>query len=107
MNVKTSFFVSLFVLCTGVAHAQYQQINDISYKQSTDAYAKERCKLDVYYPTDKQNAPVVVWFHGGGIEGGSKHIDPQLRNSGLVVVAANYRLLPKAHIDDILDDFDI
>ena len=104
MNVKTSFFVSLFVLCTGVAHAQYQQINDISYKQSTDAYAKERCKLDVYYPTDKQNAPVVVWFHGGGIEGGSKHIDPQLRNSGLVVVAANYRLLPKAHIDDILDD---
>ena len=53
MNVKTSFFVSLFVLCTGVAHAQYHQINDISYKQSTDAYAKERCKLDVYYPTDK------------------------------------------------------
>ena len=39
-----------------------------------------------------------------GIEGGNKHIDPQLKNSGLVVVAANYRLLPKAKIDDILDD---
>ena len=24
---------------------------------------QERCKLDVYYPTDIQDAPVVVWFH--------------------------------------------
>ena len=55
-------------------------------------------------PRMPQDAPVVVWFHGGGIEGGEKHIDSQLKNSGLVVVAANYRLLPKAPIDDILDD---
>jgi acetyl esterase/lipase len=85
-------------------HQQYQQVNDIPYTESTDAYAQERCKLDVYYPEGQKDAPVVVWFHGGGIEGGNKHIDQELRNSGLVVVAANYRLLPKAHIDDILDD---
>jgi len=83
---------------------QYQQVNDIPYSESADAYAQERCKLDVYYPTNQKDAPVVVWFHGGGIEGGNKHIDEQLKNSGLVVVAANYRLLPKAPIDDILDD---
>ena len=83
---------------------QYLQVNDIPYTESADAYARERCKLDVYYPTDQKDAPVVVWFHGGGIEGGNKHIDEQLKNSGLVVVAANYRLLPKAKIDDILDD---
>lgn len=41
---------------------------------------------------------------GGGIEGGNKHIDDELKNSGLVVVAANYRLLPKASIDECLDD---
>ena len=92
------------LLSTSIARSQYQQVNDIPYTESSDAYAQERCKLDVYYSTDLQDAPVVVWFHGGGIEGGNKHIDPQLKNSGLVVVAANYRLLPKAKIDDILDD---
>ena len=94
----------LLLLCTGKAWAQYKQVNDILYTESGDPYAQQRCKLDVYYPTDRQDAPVVVWFHGGGIEGGNKHIDPQLKNSGLVVVAANYRLLPKAPIDSILDD---
>ena len=105
MNNRSIFLVLVLLFCTMVARAQqYQQVNDIPYTESTDAYAQERCKLDVYYPTDLKDAPVVVWFHGGGIEGGNKHIDPQLKNSGLVVVAANYRLLPQAHIDDILDD---
>ena len=83
---------------------EYQRVNDLSYATSADAYAQERCKLDVYYPVDAKDAPVVVWFHGGGIEGGNKHIDPELQNCGLVVIAANYRLLPKATIDQCLDD---
>ena len=101
---KTIWAVLTLLLSATMARAQYQLVNDISYTQSSDAYAQERCKLDVYYPTELKDAPVVVWFHGGGIEGGNKHIDQQLRNSGLVVVAANYRLLPKAPIDSILDD---
>jgi len=102
---KTTLLVFVLLLCSTVARAQqYQQVSDIPYTASADAYARERCKLDVYYSADLQEAPVVVWLHGGGIEGGNKHIDAQLKNSGLVVVAANYRLLPKAHIDDILDD---
>ena len=92
------------LLCTTIARAQYNQVNDIPYREAAQGYAQERCKLDVYYPTNAEDAPVVVWFHGGGIEGGEKDIDPQLKNCGLVVVAANYRLLPKAPIDDILDD---
>lgn len=104
MNKKSLILVLFVLFFTSVVKAQYQQVNDIPYTESSDAYAQERCKLDVYYSTDLKDAPVVVWFHGGGIEGGNKHIDPQLKNSGLVVVAANYRLLPKAHIDDILDD---
>jgi len=94
----------LFPIISQAQQQQYQQVNDIPYTTSADAYAQERCKLDVYYPTNQKDAPVVVWFHGGGIEAGNKHIDEQLKNSGLVVVAANYRLLPKAPIDDILDD---
>ena len=104
MTYKSYFLILALLLCTTIARAQYDQENDIPYRDAAEGYAQERCKLDVYYPTDETDAPVVVWFHGGGIEGGEKHIDPQLKNSGLVVVAANYRLLPKAPIDDILDD---
>ena len=104
MTYKSYFLILALLLCTTIARAQYNQVNDIPYREAAEGYAQERCKLDVYYPTNETDAPVVVWFHGGGIEGGEKHIDPQLKNSGLVVVAANYRLLPKAPIDDILDD---
>ena len=104
MTNKSFFFTIALLFCTTIARAQYNQVNDIPYREAAEGYAQERCKLDVYYPTNAEDVPVVVWFHGGGIEGGEKHIDPQLKNCGLVVVAANYRLLPKAPIDDILDD---
>ena len=104
MSNKSYFLILTLLFCTTILRAQYNQVNDIPYREVAEGYAKERCKLDVYYPTNEKDAPVVVWFHGGGIEGGEKHIDPQLRNNSLVVVAANYRLLPKAKIDDILDD---
>ena len=104
MTYKSYFLILALLLCTTIARAQYNQENDIPYRDAAEGYAQERCKLDVYYPTTAQDAPVVVWFHGGGLEGGEKHIDPQLKNRALVVVAANYRLLPKAPIDDILDD---
>ena len=91
MTNKSFFFTIALLLCTIIARAQYNQVNDIPYREAAEGYAQERCKLDVYYPTNAQDA-------------GEKHIDPQLKNSGLVVVAANYRLLPKAKIDDILDD---
>lgn len=98
--------ITLSVLFMGIvsSFAQYKRVNDIAYSQEDNAYAKERCKLDVYYPTDKKDVPVVVWFHGGGIEAGEKYIDNELLDAGYTVVAANYRLLPKASIDEVLDD---
>lgn len=93
----------LMMMAEGV-YAQYARVNDIAYSSSKDPYAISRCKLDVYYPTEVKDAPVVVWFHGGGLEGGSKHIDAELQNAGLVVISVNYRLLPKAKIDDCIDD---
>lgn len=105
MNTRKLMSIIALFVCTAAARAQYNTVNDIPYRaQDADKYAQERCKLDVYYPTDQKDVPVVVWFHGGGIEAGNKHIDPELRNAGCAVVAVNYRLLPKAHIDDILDD---
>jgi len=92
------------MLCT-VARAQdYRQDNDISYTHKTDAYSLERLKLDIYHPVGMADCPVVIWFHGGGLEGGNKEIPAQLKDKGLVVVGANYRLLPRVTVKETLDD---
>jgi len=96
--------VVCLLLASAFANAQYACENDISYTHSSDSYAQERCKLDVYYPTTQRDVPVVVWFHSGGLIKGNKHIDDELKKSGMVVIAANYRLLTNATIDDCLDD---
>ena len=77
---------------------------NISYTPSTDEYAQQRDKLDVYYSPELKDRPVVVWFHGGGLTSGEKFIPEELKNDSLVVVAVNYRLLPQARIDDSIDD---
>ena len=92
------------LLCAAAARSQnWKTATDIGYSQ-TDEYAQQRCKLDVYYAEGEKDLPVVVWFHGGGLTGGNKSIPVQLKNSGIVVVAVNYRLLPKATIDQCVDD---
>lgn len=103
--MKKLFFQLITLFMSSVcALAQYSRVNDILYSQNPDIYTQERCKLDVYYPTQQKDVPVVVWFHGGGIEGGNKYIDQELLESGYTIIAANYRLLPKATIDEVLDD---
>ena len=45
---------TLFTLNSVSAQTNYKEINDISYvsPDDTSSYRQERCKLDVYYPTD-------------------------------------------------------
>lgn len=103
--MKKLIILLIFSLSILSVSAQYKRLNDIAYTpKSSNAYSKERCKLDVYYPTEKKDVPVVVYFHGGGIEGGNKYIDQELLEAGYTVISANYRLLPKATIDEVLDD---
>ena len=98
--------VCMTMLLVGLlANAQeYKTVSDISYTTKTDVYAQERLKLDVYYPEGVKDCPVVLWFHGGGIEAGQKEIPEKLKGKGYVVIGANYRLLPKVTIDKTLDD---
>lgn len=53
-------------------------------------------------------APVIVYFHGGGLEGGGRADNAGLFRSlvdaGIGVVSADYRLLPSARFLDFLDD---
>ena len=91
-------FILLLIGLTLQAQETYKTVKDISYIPAgeTDGYRKERCKLDVYYPVGKKGFPTIVWFHGGGLEGGGKHVTEMFMNQGFAVVAVNYRLSPKA-----------
>jgi acetyl esterase/lipase len=86
----------------------YKISKDISYLDTTvqkyDDYAKQRCKLDVYYPGNKRKVATVVWFHGGGLTGGEKFVPDQLKEQGFVIVAVNYRLSPKVKSPVYIED---
>ena len=107
-TMKKNCFLLLFLLCACLVQAQdtYRTDKDVPYisGSETDAYRLERCKLDLYYPENAKDFPTVVWFHGGGLSGGSKFIPEELKNCGLAVIAVNYRLLPKATLSDCIDD---
>src|ERR1700757_3128210 len=64
-------------------------------------------RLDVYAPQGS-NAPVVVFFFGGRWSSGDKQdykfVGQALAARGIIAVIPNYRLYPRAHYQEILDD---
>jgi acetyl esterase/lipase len=70
----------------------------------SDAYLQERCRLDIHLPTSGSAWPTVVWFHGGGLTGGSRSGPEQLVAQGIAVVAAGYRLSPRVTCPTYLTD---
>ena len=63
--------------------------------------------LDIHLP-DCEEFPVFIYFHGGGIEEGSKglpdHIKEYFTNNGICLVSANYRMYPTARFPDYIVD---
>ncbi len=77
-------------------------IKNIAYN-NTDS---ERQKLDLYLP-ECDEFPTFIYFHGGGLEGGSKDnlcFMSKLSENGIAVVCANYRLYPKAKFPEFIED---
>lgn len=89
-----------------VAHRDVDYISGAEYADSKD-------RLDVFMPEGATNAPVVVYFHGGALQNGSKAVGEglarQLTARGIGVVSANYRLSPAvmhpAHMQDATSAF--
>ena len=103
--------VSLFCSHTNgqdnqVKSTTYQTRTDIAYRQGNDTtdYMRKRCRLDVYYPVAKQDYATVVWFHGGGLKAGKKSVPEELQESGIAVVAVNYRLHPTVKAPSYIED---
>lgn len=106
---KLIFF--LFVMLNsmvGFSQMTYKEIRDIAYYpenlKSQTAYQKKQCVLNVYYPEGKENVPVIIWFHGGGLTGGSKEIPQTLKDKGYCIVGVGYRLSPKVKAEVCIED---
>ncbi len=109
MKVKLLFlFFSACCLALAAQETNYTTKNDIPYYSreisEKDAYIRERCVLDIYYPENKKDYPTVVWFHGGGLTGGQKEIPEALKGKGIGIIGVNYRLSPKANVQQCIED---
>ena len=84
---------------------EYTEIPDIPYKQPQDRIRL----LDMYLPKTDESFPVFIYFHGGGLEGGSRggsleNLFRSLVGSGIGAVSADYRLYPNARFPDFIND---
>ncbi|OKL56081.1 hypothetical protein UA08_08766 [Talaromyces atroroseus] len=65
--------------------------------------------MDIYLPEKATNAPVLLWFHGGGLLQGRRDlIAPHMRRGvqtyGFVCVSADYRLTPQVSVGEVFED---
>jgi|TARA_B110000495_G_scaffold188222_1_gene188273 acetyl esterase/lipase len=96
-NYTGSVFALLVALVLGglaelgaaVKVLSYKTEKDLPYRTvkegEADGYVKNRCRLDLYYPSDKKGFATIVWFHGGGLRKGNKTVPNQLKKQGLAV----------------------
>ncbi len=108
MNVSTKLFtlpalLGLAIVLADVTvasadntsrHDGYDRINNVEYAKVDD----HRLLLDLYLPHDVQEAPLVMWVHGGAWRRGSKDRMPLLFlvRQGFAVASIDYRLSPMA-----------
>lgn len=107
-NICLLFFVSITFFAKAQNSSNYEVVKNIPYypesMRSSDNYIKEKCVLDIYKPIGKTNAPVIVWFHGGGLTGGTKSIPKELLDYGYLIVSVEYRLSPKVKAPAYIED---
>ena len=109
MNLKTIVALIIFFGHINFAQdVQYLTESNLPYYDNSiiqsDNYIKERCVLDIYYPTNIKNFATIVWFHGGGLTGGEKEIPEALKEKGFAVVGVNYRLSPNVNAPKYIED---
>ena len=93
-------------LCAVSSFAKdYRYERDIPYRPASDTLSTNKmCRLDIAYLEDNTNAPVIVWFHGGGLTGGHRELPQALRVEPFVLIGVEYRLSPEASTDETIDD---
>lgn len=114
MRVVYSIWISMVVICctpdpaNGSPEEHTLRITtDILYRNDdgtlTDS-VKARCRLDIASPAGASELPVVVWFHGGGLTGGTRSFPSELHRKDVVVVTVEYRLYPDVKAPAYIED---
>ena len=108
---KTAILFVLSVLSIAAFSQQedylLKELNIPYYSSSvnqSDSYIREKCLLDVYYPGNVKNFPVIVWFHGGGLKSGDKALPAGLMQKEIGIVSVGYRLFPTVKCPKYLED---
>ncbi|KAK5464593.1 hypothetical protein LTS15_001155 [Exophiala xenobiotica] len=65
--------------------------------------------LDLYLPKNAHKAPILLWFHGGGLLLGRRDLlAPHMRNGvhthGYACISADYRLCPQVSVEEVFED---
>jgi len=101
---KILFVIAALLLSVAASAREYEYDKEIAYRLPADAYMEKMCRLDVAYEKGGEDRPVIVWFHGGGLTGGWRHIPEALLKDGAVVVGVGYRFATEVEVSQILDD---
>ena len=102
--MKRVLLLAVALMMSVAMYAQeYKFSREINYR-TDDEYATKMCRVDIAAPEGAKDAPVIVWFHGGGLTGGKKQIPQAILKDGCVVVGVGYRFSPNVKVTQIVDD---
>ncbi|OPJ65232.1 alpha/beta hydrolase [Clostridium oryzae] len=77
-------------------------IKDVSYS------IYKECLLDFYIPKTEHKCPVLIYFHGGGLDSGERQDEIILKtlasNYGIAIATADYRMYPAAKFPNFIED---
>ena len=85
---------------------QVEILRDIPYGSG----AISRQVLDLYLPNERENAPILVFFHGGGFiypeetKAVYAKFAQQLAEAGVACVCPEYRIYPDCRFPDFIED---
>jgi acetyl esterase/lipase len=103
----------LVLACRAAESAEPQSLDyalekDVFYLPEAEAtatdYARQQCRLDLYYPKGSKGFPTVVFYHGGGLTAGKRAVPSALQKRGWAVVGVGYRLSPQVQHPTYIED---
>jgi acetyl esterase/lipase len=101
---KKQFLLAAVLLSFRVCAGEFKDLHYHSAAElaAGDDYMRSQCRLDLKCPDGTTGWPVVLWFHGGGLEGGARHY-PKLPEE-IAVIAVGYRLHPHVGVPVFIED---
>lgn len=101
---KIILCLAAFLMVAPAFARKYEYDKEIIYKGTHDPYTEKMCRLDVAYEEGGEDRPVIIWFHGGGLTSGWRHIPETLLRDGAIVVGVGYRFVTEVSLSETIDD---